>query len=603
MSMKLTDSQKEFIKTDGHVLVTGGPGSGKTTVAILKAANIVDTELLPGQKVLFLSFARATISRVIEAMRYEQNIPLDIRNRIEVETYHAFFWRILKTHGYLVGLPRNISLLSPSAEAIALCLIRNEYVKDADLSDEEKKEKEKRIKTEQYRLATEEGLICFDLFAPMVSKLLLSSDKIRKIISDKYPVVIFDEFQDTNNFQWENAKCLGLNSRAIALGDPEQRIYDFIGADPERLNHFLENFGCEKIDLTQESHRSVGTEITMFANDLLKGNFKEDPYIGIEIIKYQPNDMQAYSKLITSVYASRTRLINAGVKDWSIAVLVPNKVMTRSVSDAFRSPPARLSSIYHRAVVDMEAIVLSAEFIAFCLQVPTGVQERDRYIKLICDFFEGRGGDTPGKGNLAEAANIRKQYKLMLEGGKLAKNSVLKPILEAYQTLADVELTGNPDGDWLSIRSHFEQSSCKRLGQIVQEVKNVRLLERGEQLRQSLSDDWRSNQGYNNAFSIVNAAFVQEHFSMSAKPETGVVIMNMHKAKGKQFDEVLIFENRPKYANRKIVANSGRFVRNNDVNFIDDQCLQNLRVSITRGKNRTTILTPNNDASVLLPSN
>jgi len=123
--MELTDKQKDFMRAEGNVLVTGGPGSGKTTVAILKAAGIVNEKLLPGQKVLFLSFARATISRVIEAMRYEQEIPSGVRKQIEVETYHAFFWRIMKTHGYLVGLPRNISLLTPSAEAIALCLIRN----------------------------------------------------------------------------------------------------------------------------------------------------------------------------------------------------------------------------------------------------------------------------------------------------------------------------------------------------------------------------------------------------------------------------------------------------------------------------------------------
>jgi len=62
--MKLTNRQKEVLESSGHLLVTGGPGSGKTTISILKAADVA-VATRPGQEVLFLSFARATISRVV----------------------------------------------------------------------------------------------------------------------------------------------------------------------------------------------------------------------------------------------------------------------------------------------------------------------------------------------------------------------------------------------------------------------------------------------------------------------------------------------------------------------------------------------------------
>ena len=143
--MQQTKGQENVIKADGHILVTGGPGSGKTTISILKAAQIAEHHLRPGQKILFLSFARATVSRVIEAIEYEQGISSVTKRLIDVDTYHAFFWRVLKTHGYLKGLPRSLSILTPPNEAIALSNIRSDFP-IRNLSDEQKTIKKHGVK-------------------------------------------------------------------------------------------------------------------------------------------------------------------------------------------------------------------------------------------------------------------------------------------------------------------------------------------------------------------------------------------------------------------------------------------------------------------------
>lgn len=240
--VELTNVQKEVIHASGHQLVTGGPGSGKTTVSILKGAKIAREALGPGQRILFLSFARATVSRVLEAIDEESQITRDEKERIEVDTYHSFFWRILKTHGYLVGFPRRMTILTPPNEAIALAAVRSGYKAASKLSEEEKAEKRTREEAERIRLATEEGKVCFDLFADRVATLLHGSQKVRTLISTMYPFIILDEFQDTSADQWRVVQALGVGSTLIALADPEQRIFDFIGADPERLDHFKAAF-------------------------------------------------------------------------------------------------------------------------------------------------------------------------------------------------------------------------------------------------------------------------------------------------------------------------------------------------------------------------
>lgn len=587
------------------MLVHGGPGSGKTTIAIIKADLFVAEHLRPGQKVLFLSFARATVTRVLEALTEHSTNITQTRKNVIVDTYHAFFWRILKTHGYLLGLPRKLELLTPAGQAVALSDIRHEFGPVKKLTADKVQERRFRVEEKLRRLAFEEGKVCFDLFADLAADTLTRSVKIRALISAAYPTVILDEFQDTNLGQWHVVQQLGAGSSLIALADEEQRIYDFIGADPERLNQFRAQFAPKEIDLGKENHRSGDTDIAQFGNDVLKGKFREKyKYDGVKIFAYPPNENQALAVLKGQTLQALKRLIASQRKNWSLAILVPTKKMMRQASDFFHSKQEAMPAVGHHAAFDMEGAILAAEIIAFLLQPHTDAWDVGGLVELLCNYYRGRGGDNPSATDIKRSGAIRKAFDKAIDcrkkGKELPTNSTMRAIIAGYERAVAHALTGNPDEDWMAIRAELCGCGCTHLEEVAEEARNVRLLDRGTQLREALSLDWRDNGWYANALSIVRQAFMREHFATATRPESGIVVMNMHKAKGKQFDEVIIFEGWPRVVKGKMVANLDRIVRENSSAGDLTQARYNLRVSVTRAKIQTTILTPKSDPCVLL---
>jgi DNA helicase II / ATP-dependent DNA helicase PcrA len=602
--MQPTAEQLKVLAAEGHLLVTGGPGSGKTTISILKAAKFAGEKLRQEQHVLFLSFARSTVSRVVEAIEYEQKIDPDCKRRIEVETYHSFFWRLLRAHGYLLGLPRPLTILTPPAAAIALSDVRDQFGPSAKLTQEKKAQKVAAEKALLLKLATENGRIAFSLFAQMVGDLLHASDRLRQLVAARYPLIIFDEFQDTDEDQWRVVIALGAHCTLFSLADPEQRIYDWLGANPARLDQFKAKFDPTFVGLGTSNHRSPGTDITAFANDVLAGSLRQEKYAGIDIKLYGEGAGPAMTDLVAAVYDRRQKLVKSGVKAWALAILVPTRKMTRVVSDALREPPAEMKAVFHTAVIEMEAAVLAAHVVAYLLQPGGRDVHFGKFIGLMRDYYQGRGGNDPTKTDLEEARRVVAANAERIQREKVGKpirgNSLLVSMLEVYEETRRLPLSGDPDKDWTGLRSILEGGACGRLRDIARDVRDVRLLDRGTQLRQGLAQSWRDNGSYLDALEITQLAFVQEHFASSARPETGVVVMNMHKAKGKQFDEVIIFEGWPRRVKSKVVANPDRIVWDNAAENCSDQNKQNFRVSITRGKRFVTILTPGIDPCILL---
>src|SRR5262249_28317839 len=234
-TVEIDDTRRQILAAEGHLLIQGGPGCGKTTIALLKAAEFLD-RLEPEQRVLFLSFSRAAVRQISDRMRGVLNRAS--RDQLEVRTFHAFFLELVRAHGpLLTGRPS--SFIAPDRER----RLRADF--DGGWPQATR------------RLAREEGRYVFDRLAGTAATLLDSKPAVRVLYSDTYPLIIVDEFQDTNKDQWQAVQALSRTSTIICLADPDQRIFDFVeGVDEKRIERAIEYLDPTLFDLSKDNHRS-----------------------------------------------------------------------------------------------------------------------------------------------------------------------------------------------------------------------------------------------------------------------------------------------------------------------------------------------------------
>lgn len=572
---ELSEQKKELLNTSGPMLILGGPGSGKTTIALLKANQIIEQDgLSKGQLVLFLSFARATVSRVEEQVG--QMISPENKQHIEVNTYHGFIWGILRSHGYLLNPKSPLKLLTPPEAASRF----------ANISREQERAAEKR------RLFDAEGIIHFDLFAGIGAELLSRSNALARIISDAYPVVILDEFQDTNSDEWMFIKEIGKRSRLIALADAEQRIYDFRGADPARISEFIRQYSPKQFDFGSENNRSSGTDIATFGSDLLAGRNKKKKYNNVHIVTYpfRKGDWLHFDVKVAAIKAAR-KLIAAGQKNnWSVAVLVPTKRLMMDVSDYFSETQnvmnRTLGRVPHEVALETTGPSLAAILIGELLDLnPAKDDCLKHFLNNLCEHIRGRNGnDPPSKANL--------ELSIALSGyintGKIRgikRQGIINDCKVIIDAIYDLEYSGNPSEDWNKVVDILSKSSSDVINQVVVDSKYLRILHKGSELRSSLSTLWRTHGSYRGAGQAIRSSLLQEYFSSSTKVYRGIHIMTIHKSKGKEFDEVIIYEGR---FQGKIVNKMG------GAKSIEQSRLS-LRVGVTRARQNTTIVTPAGD--------
>jgi DNA helicase-2/ATP-dependent DNA helicase PcrA len=566
-----TPQKQAFLESAGHVLAIGGPGSGKTHVALVKAREeIRAAKLLPGQRILFLSFARPTVTRILEKAR--ELISPDELKFLEVNTYHGFAWSVLRSHGYLLNQGKALQLLPPPEGAARL----------AHVAKEQRHE-------EMLRLVHEEGLLHFDLFAQLTAELLGRSKRLANLYISTYPVIMVDEFQDTNADEWRMVREFGSGCRIVALADPDQRIYEFRGADPNRLKEFAEQFDPLLVEFEGENHRSAGTDIATYGADLLTGKNRDSVYANVSVVEYgmyfnRGPHFQAKAQLIQAI--NRLRKETA----WSIAVLVPSKAFMLQVSDYLAAEMDGLPCIRHEVAMDAESPALAAAVIATLLEGGAPALLARRLLAMLHTHIRGRSGTKrPAKAEL-DLADAIGQY---LGSGKIRgknRQALVDECTRLAELRQDILFSGNAEEDWLTVRKMLTASAVSQLSRVAADAKYLRLLHKGSNLRSALTELWKSQKRYFGASDAVRNALLQEHFTAATRDWRGIHLMTIHKAKGKEFEEVLIYEGR--YSGRIVPANADAARQG--------QARLALRVAVTRAMKKVTIVTPSSDRCIFL---
>jgi DNA helicase II / ATP-dependent DNA helicase PcrA len=408
-------------------------------------------------------------------------------------------------------------------------------------------------------------------------------------LADCYPIVILDEFQDTNLDEWRVIAALGQHSSLIALADAEQRIYEFRGADSARIGHFIERFKPRVFDFGKENNRSDGTDIVAFGNDVLTGANVGKDYTHVTVSRYNYYQDEPLSPVKHAALAARQRLHRAGGDGWSLAVLVKSRDMMLKVS-GYLGTAGRLPEIPHDVLIDPEGPALAAVLIGGLLEGAAHPDDlKARLLGDVIDHIRGRNGGDISQADLKLAGALSAH-----QGGGPIRGSTRTALMADIEVIATgrmgLVLTGDPEADWLAARRLIDAAGHDKLKLVADDARFIRLLNRGSQLRENLIAQWRAGGSYAGAREIVSGALLQEHFSASTRVWTGVNVMTIHKSKGKEFDEVIVLEG----------SRAGRLLRDN-ANARDlEQARLALRVAVTRARKRTTVLTPSWASSALL---
>jgi len=355
----LNDRQKEAVlHTTGPLLIVAGAGAGKTKTITHRIAHLIEGGV-PSRQILAVTFTNKAAGEMRDRVRSlvpaGQSIPL-------MTTFHALGVRLLREFHQEAGLVRGFSIWdrddslravkaeverlgiqnwAPRAFLSAISREKGDGTSAEEFAAKARTFRERAVAQvwPVYEKALrDEGALDFDDLLFRTLKLLRTSPKTLSLLQNRWTHITIDEYQDTNRAQYEIARLLAGEKRNICVvGDTDQNIYSWRGADIEHLLGFEQNFPGAKVVLLEQNYRSTNTILTA-ANSVIEKNVRRRPKklftekeTGEAIVLYGARNEIDEAWFIASQAAE---LIAKGTSPGSIAVLYRENFQSRAIEEA-----------------------------------------------------------------------------------------------------------------------------------------------------------------------------------------------------------------------------------------------------------------------------
>jgi len=357
----LNPSQKEAVQhIDGPMLILAGAGSGKTKTLTSRLAYLISVVGIDPANTLTLTFTNKSAfemrQRAMKLMASTVSYPPLLC------TFHKFGLLFLKFHIEKLGRKNNFVIIDSDDRKRLLKKIAKEQTIDlnvAFIGSEISKYKnsilspslvkEKALLSDYKKIASiyeiyqknieENNLVDFDDLLMLPYKILVENDTLRKETSQKYQYIMVDEYQDTNELQFQLLKILSCeHNNLCVVGDDDQSIYGWRGAKIENILEFHQKFDHCKIVKLEINYRST-SPILESSNQLISHNSirlgktltsHKGAGEAVKLLHSFDESLEA-SHIATQIKA----LLQKGVNPDEIAVLYRINALSRSLEEGF----------------------------------------------------------------------------------------------------------------------------------------------------------------------------------------------------------------------------------------------------------------------------
>jgi len=304
----LNPKQREAaLHKEGPLLIVAGAGAGKTKTITHRIVNLIKEGVAP-EKILAVTFTNKAAKEMREKIREAilRYGSLEGQNGFPfVSTFHALGVHIIKENARILGLTKYFTILDEGDSVSLIKEVMKELSLDPKQYDPSKikniisREKGKFTDFEVYQEMVEasfasganylskivaeiwplyekkknkENSLDFDDLLLKSTKLLKENEQIRKLYQDKWEYIHIDEYQDTNEVQYVLSRLLSENNKNICVvGDADQNIYSWRGANLKNILSFEKDYPNTKIVLLEQNYRST-KNILEAANTVIKKN-------------------------------------------------------------------------------------------------------------------------------------------------------------------------------------------------------------------------------------------------------------------------------------------------------------------------------------------